>query len=163
MLGFLTGSFVDYTNVLNVMANGLSLGSSLVIIVLLLVAFFYPLFGHHGHYCAYVCPLGSLQEVAHDLVPARWQIKVGARTAKVLTWVRTLLWAALMLCLWLGFFASWIDYELFIAFLTSEAPAGMLVAGGVVTVLSLFVRRPYCRFVCPTGCLLRISENTNNK
>lgn len=163
VLGFLTGSFVDYTNVLNVMANGLSLGSSLVIIVLLLVAFFYPLFGHHGHYCAYVCPLGSLQEVAHDLVPARWQIKVTGRTAKVLTWVRTLLWAALMMCLWLGFFASWIDYELFIAFLTSEAPAGMLVAGGVVTVLSLFVRRPYCRFVCPTGCLLRISENTNNK
>lgn len=163
VLGFLTGSFVDYTNVLTVMSNGLGLGSSLVMIVLLFVAFFYPLLGRHGHYCAYVCPLGSLQEVAHGVFPSRWQVKVGARTVKVLTWVRTLLWAALMLCLWLGFFASWIDYELFIAFLTGEAPVWMLVAGAAFTVLSLFVRRPYCRFVCPTGCLLRISENTNNK
>lgn len=163
VLGFLTGSFVDYTNVLTVVSNGVGLSTSLVMIVLLFVAFFFPLFGRHGHYCAYVCPLGSLQEVAHGVFPSRWQVKVGARTVKVLTWVRTLLWAALMMCLWLGFFASWIDYELFIAFLTGEAPVWMLVAAAVFTVLSLFVRRPYCRFVCPTGCLLRISENTNNK
>lgn len=163
VLGFLTGSFVDYTNVLNVVSNGLNAGSSLVMIVLLFVAFFYPLFGLHGHYCAHVCPLGSLQEVAHGVFPSRFQVRVGARTVKVLTWVRTLLWAGLMLCLWLGFFASWIDYELFVAFLVSDAPVWMLVAGGAFTVLSLFVRRPYCRFLCPTGCMLRISENTNNR
>ena len=51
------------------------------------------------------------------------------------------------------------DYEVFSAFVFQTASAFVLVLGIVVVVLSLFVPRPYCRFVCPTGTLLRLAEN----
>lgn len=35
----------------------------------------------------------------------------------------------------------------------------VVVLGGVVFVLSFFVDRPYCRFVCPTGTLFKVSQN----
>ena len=70
-----------------------------------------------------------------------------------------LLWGALMLCLWTGLWVRWIDYELFTAFFVTTAAWGILVAGAIVIVLSAWIPRPYCRFVCPAGTLLRMSQN----
>ena len=58
-----------------------------------------------------------------------------------------------------GIWTEWMDYEVFSAFVFQTASAFVLVLGIVVVVLSLFVPRPYCRFVCPTGTLLRLAEN----
>ena len=44
-------------------------------------------------------------------------------------------------------------YALF-NFLTGEVAISALVVLGVVTVLSLFVERPWCRWLCPYGALL---------
>jgi len=158
VLGFWAGTFVDYTVMLSVMSNGLGASASAVTLLMLFVAFIYPLFGKKDHYCMWICPLGSLQELASRCNP-RYKIKMNARTVKALQWVRTILWGVLMLCLWTGFFISWIDYELFTAFMVNEAATGVVIAGAAFVVLSLFVTRPYCRFVCPTGALMRISEN----
>ncbi len=162
VLGFWAGTFVDYTLMLGVMSNGLGASASLVTLLMLFVAFIYPLFNLPGHYCAWICPLGSLQELASRCNP-RHKLKVGPRTAKALMRFRMILWMVLMLCLWTGFFASWIDYELFTAFIVESASVGVLIAGGVFVVLSVFVTRPYCRFVCPTGTLLRMSQDMENK
>lgn len=162
VLGFWAGTFVDYTVVLGVLAHGWGAAASLVTLAMFVVAFIYPLFGHHGHYCAWVCPLGSLQELVGQCNPHH-KLKLGPTTLKWLRRFRPVLWMGLMLCLWTGFFVSWIDYELFTAFMVREAATGVVVAGGVVTVLSLFVQRPYCRFVCPTGSLLRLSENLDSE
>ena len=70
--------------------------------------------------------------------------------------------APCIIWMWTGVWVSWIDYELFSAFVVKNAPAGMLIAGGVVVLLSVFVPRPYCRFVCPTGTLLRMSQNVES-
>lgn len=162
VLGFWSGTFVNYTMLTGYMTGNISLPASVVPLILLFVAFIYPLFGRPGYYCAWVCPLGSLQELASRCNP-HYRIKLGARTIKVLTTARMLLWGALMLCLWTGFWVSWIDYELFAAFIVKSAPVGMLVAGGVLVLLSVVIPRPYCRFVCPTGTLLRMSQNIGNK
>lgn len=162
VLGFWAGTFLDYTAMLSFMSNGLTASASLVTIAMVIVAFIYPLFGKKDHYCAWICPLGSAQELAGRCNP-RHKLKLSPRTAEALQWVRTVLWGGVMLCLWSGWFVSCIDYELFTVFMVRETAAGVLIAGGVFLVLSLFVSRPYCRFVCPTGCLLRISENIDMK
>lgn len=65
----------------------------------------------------------------------------------------------IVLGLWSGVFFRWMDYELFSAFLFRQAaPAVIGVAVGFI-LLSCVVQRPYCRFVCPTGNLFRISQN----
>ena len=84
---------------------------------------------------------------------------LGRRTLQVLTWVRRILWGVLMLLMWSGVAFGWMDYELFSSFMLSSAPMIVVVLGGVVFVLSFFVDRPYCRFVCPTGTLFKVSQN----
>ena len=64
----------------------------------------------------------------------------------------------LMLCLWTGVWFDWIDYEPF------SAGGGQAAAGGggaialAFVALSTVIMRPYCRFVCPTGSLLKYSQ-----
>jgi nitroreductase len=48
--------------------------------------------------------------------------------------------------------------EPFAAFKFQAAPASVLVLAGVFAVLSLFVPRAWCRFLCPTGQLLSIAR-----
>lgn len=161
VLGFWTGTFIDYTVLLGILSNGFGASASLVLILMLITAFIYPLFGKADYYCTWICPLGSLQELAGRCNPSR-KLKLSAATVKVLRWFRTALWSVLMLALWTGFMVNWIDYELFTAFMVNEAAVGVTVAGVVFIIISLFVGRPYCRFVCPTGMLFRLSENPDN-
>lgn len=162
VLGFWAGTFVNYTLMLNVMANGLTALASVTTLLMLITAFIYPLFGKDGYYCAWVCPLGSLQELATKSNPHH-HLHLGQRTVRALTTFRMILWGALMLCLWSGLFAAWIDYELFTAFLVRSAATAVLIAGGAFIILSFFIPRPYCRFVCPTGTLMRMSQNIDTK
>lgn len=157
VLGFWTGTFLDYTVMLGILSNGFGASASLVLILMLATAFIYPLFGKNDHYCTWVCPLGSLQELAGRCNPSH-KLKLSPKTVKGLRWFRNGLWSVLMLSLWCGFMVNWIDYELFTVFMVEGAAIGVTIAGGIFVVMSFFIGRPYCRFVCPTGFLFRISE-----
>ncbi len=157
VLGFWTGTFLDYSRIVGFFSNGLDLWKSAIVAVMLAVAFIYPLFGRKSHYCMWVCPLGSLQEMAGKCRKRKWQLS--RRVIKGLDIVRQLLWAVLMLAMWSGVWFSWMDYELFAAFLFDRAPYVLTVVAVAVVILSVFVNRPYCRFICPTGSLFKISQN----
>lgn len=161
ILGFWGGTFVDYTMMLNIASSGVPAIASLTTVLLLIAAFIYPLFGKKGYYCANVCPLGSLQELASAY--NNRHIHLSPRAINILTTFRMLLWGALMLCLWTGIWTSWIDYELFAAFIVDSAATAMIIAALVIVGISIFIPRPYCRFICPTGTLLRMSQNINTK
>lgn len=150
VLGLWTGTFVSFTLLMRLFSGGLSLAAPLLMVV---VALFYPLAGKPGHYCAHVCPFGSAQELAGKLT--RRKLRVPVRLNKALNMFRTVLWAVLMLLLLTGTWTAWIDYELFTAFLYSSASVWVVVLAVLFLVLSVWVPRPYCRYVCPTGTLLR--------
>lgn len=160
VLGFWTGTFLDYTVLIRTFADGLPYSlASIVTLLLLVVAFIFPLFGHHGHYCAWVCPMGSLQELAGKVPLPKLHLSHGALRA--LTFFRNALWCLLVLGLWSGLFASWIDYEIFSAFIVKSASLTVIIIGALFIVLSMFTARPFCRFVCPVGTILNHSENRN--
>lgn len=158
VLGFWSASFISYSLLVSYLSNGVNLWTSLLPLILLVVAFIYPLFGKKSHYCNWVCPLGSLQEVIGKSVG--YKLPVGAKTQKWLNRFREGLWAVLMLLMWTGVGFQWMDYELFAAFLFSQTSTAVLIAAIAFLLLSCVVMRPYCRFVCPTGFLLRISQNS---
>lgn len=158
VLGFWTGSFLSYTVIVRVMSNGISLPVGLIFLILLITAFVYPLFGKKQYYCTHVCPLGSIQQLAAKVSPKK--IRLSQIVVKRLNLFRELLWAVLMLLLWTGFFFDWMDYELFSAFIVQSASVVVIVVALLFFVLSFFVPRPYCRFVCPTGTLFKISEQS---
>ena len=159
VLGLWTGTFVSYTLFLRLFAGGVSLsaiGTLAAPLLMLIVALLYPLAGRSGHYCAHVCPFGSAQELAGKL--SRRKLRITPRVLRVLTALRNLLWGVLMALLLTGTCTAWIDYELFTAFIYSSASVWVIVLAMLFLVLSVWVPRPYCRFVCPTGALVKSIE-----
>ena len=159
VLGLWTGTFVSYTLFLRVFSGGVSLsaiGALAAPLLMLIVALIYPLTGRSGHYCANICPFGSAQELAGKL--SRRKLRITPRVLKLLSVLRNLLWGVLMALLLTGTCTAWIDYELFTAFLYSSASVWVTVLAALFLVLSVWVPRPYCRFVCPTGALIKSVE-----
>ena len=68
---------------------------------------------------------------------------------------KVVLWSVLMLLMLLGVGFEWMDYEPFTAFILSSAGVVVIVFAVVILLTSVFVPRPYCRFMCPTGTLLK--------
>lgn len=154
VLGFWTGTFIDYAMMLRFFENGVTFTlASVMTVVLLVVGLLYPLFGRSNHYCAWICPYGALQDLA-GRIPAR-KLHLGVATVKFLDSLRRVLWIVLLLLLYLGWGSQWIDYEVFTGFIVESASWIVMAVGVVFVVLSVFVARPFCRFVCPTGSLLK--------
>ncbi len=154
VLGFWAGTFIDYAMMLNFFSGAPRMTLSFfTTLILLITGLIYPLFNKHNYYCNWICPYGSLQELASKLCNHKW--KISPKFIKTLDNFRQLLWVVLLGLLFSGWAASWIDYEIFTAFIVESASWIILAVGGLFVVLSLFINRPFCRFVCPTGSLLK--------
>lgn len=159
VLGFWAGQFLDYYMILEFMANGISLPLGLVICVMLVSAFIYPVFGKTQYYCNHVCPLGAAQILAGEI--CGFKIKISSKLLHALDWFRRLLWGALMLTLWFDGWTAWLDWELFQAFQFESAEGWIIGIAIAFVLLSLVVSRPYCRFVCPTGSVFKFIDTKN--
>ncbi len=101
-------------------------------------------------FCAGVCPLGAIQDV------------VLLKPVKVPHWLESTLrlgaWLYLLLAiLYAATAGAFIicRYDPFIAFFRLHANPAMWSVSIAMLVIAVFVGRPYCRFLCPYGVLLR--------
>lgn len=162
VLGLWSGTFLSWSLLVNFMSSGINVLTSLVPIVMLIVAFIYPLFGKKQYYCTNVCPFGSLQDLAGK-ANKKHKWKLSKKTVDVLTTFRQSLFTVLLVLMLTGTAFAWMDYELFIAFIWESASWVVIALAVTMVILALFVPRPYCRFVCPTGTLLKLSEGRQIK
>ena len=156
ILGFWSGSFISLPLLVNFFSNGINIWISIIPVLLLVSAFVFPLFGKKSHYCTWVCPMGSCQELLGKAIPYKIKLKPGL--IKYLDYFRESLWLIIMAIMWTGVSFSLMNYEIFSAFLFYQASLPILIGGIVFAILSCFIQRPYCRFVCPTGSLLKFSQ-----
>ncbi len=155
VLGFWTGTFIDYMVMLRSASSGLRFGGAATVLVIMFIsAFIYPLFGKANYYCNNICPYGSLQELCGYLHKTKW--KLSPLLIKRFNIFRKILFGVLIISLWTGFGSEWIDYEVFSGFVVESASWIVIVVGVVFLLLSLYIPRPFCRFVCPTGSLLKL-------
>ena len=154
VLGLWCGTFLSWSLFVNFMSNGINVWVSLIPIIMLITAFIYPLFGKKQYYCTNICPFGSLQELAGKTTHKHR--KMGPKTVKRLTLFRRILFAVLMILMLTGVWSAWMDYELFTAFIFNSASIVVIILAVVFVLLSVFVPRPYCRFVCPTGTMFKM-------
>ena len=159
ILGLWGGTFISYSLMVSYLTNGITQTVLIPVVLMLVTAFIYPMFGRTDHYCNWICPYGAAQELIGK-IPVR-KLKISASAIKYLNIFRQVLWFGLMWLLWTGLWFDWMGYEPFAAFFFKDASATVLGIAGGFLIISLFVSRPYCRFVCPTGSLFKFSEGRN--
>lgn len=103
-------------------------------------------------FCAGVCPQGALQDL------------VLIRPIPVPFWLEQALGVIPYIFLGAGltFAATGADflicrYDPFVSFFRFSGSAFILTVGAVVLLVAMFVGRPYCRFLCPYGGVLRLA------
>ena len=158
LLGFWGGTFISYSLLTSYLTNGITSVIMLPVALMLVAAFIYPFFGKKDYYCLWMCPYGSLQELLGKCI--KFKIRIKPKFIKPLNRFREALWFILMWLLWTGLWFDWMGYEPFAAFFFTDASAVTLSIAGAFLILSLFIQRPYCRFVCPTGSLFKFAEGS---
>lgn len=156
VLGFWCGQFISYAVMVNYLSSGVNVAKAIVPLIMLVVAFIYPIFGRKQHYCNYICPLGALQQLAG--MCCRKKVRMSPGIINGLRIFRNVLWAVLTFFLWLPVVTEWMDYELFGAFVVESASWVILTVGAAIVVISVVVPRPYCNYICPTGTLMKVEE-----
>ena len=127
-----------------------------VLLVFLLPIVFALLFGRV--FCAGVCPLGALQELV-NIKNFRLARAVSV-TLSIIPWVYlafTILYAAtrsqFLIC----------RLDPFIGIFRLGGDLGMITFGAVLLLMSVFIGRPFCQFLCPYGALLSVFSSLSWK
>ncbi len=119
-----------------------------VILFFLLPLVFTLFFGRV--FCAAVCPLGAIQ----DLVLLR-PVSIPSWAENVLRLFAYVYLAAAVLFAATDSAFIICRYDPFVAFFRLSGNLNVLIIGVCLLVIGLFIGRPYCRFICPYGIILR--------
>ncbi len=131
--------------------------SSVILMLLGLIAA--VLFG--AIFCGYICPFGSYQEwigkLGKKLFPKRFNHVIPGKLDRILRYLRYLV---LFMVLYQTaaaaklVFQSVDPYYALFNFFTDEVAITAYITLGVITILSLLIERPWCKYLCPYGALL---------
>jgi len=107
-------------------------------------------------FCSYVCYFGSLSEFIFFCIPGK-KIKISTRANRVLQYVKYVVLLATLILSYFGF-------SYFIYFCPHYILANFsLIFGSVlclILLISVFVNRLWCRFLCPFGAMQSVILKT---
>ncbi|NCB39111.1 MAG: 4Fe-4S binding protein [Erysipelotrichia bacterium] len=152
--GFVLGRFVSLELLYAWSLNGIPLATQLFLTVVMALAFMIPLFTGKTWYCTWYCPYGAAQELAGGLCSKKLDM-AGARGA----FFRRLRPSILMVITFLlvvGVKVNLNSIEPFSAFLLKSASITVITLAIGFLIISVFVRRPWCNYFCPSGQIVEL-------
>ncbi len=130
---------------------------TLMWLVLLLTLIFGPVF------CGWICPFGTVQEfvgkIGKRIFPKKYNRFIIPKADQLLRYLR---YIVLILVIYITareltlVFLNIDPYFALFNFWSDEVTLSALIMLGIVLLLSLFVERPWCKYLCPLGALLGI-------
>lgn len=133
--------------------------SSASFILMILVLISAILFG--SIFCGYICPFGTFQEwigtLGKRIFPKRYNHVVPPKFDRVLRYLRYLVLGLVLYQTAVSatlVFQAVDPYFALFKFFTDEVAIYAYIILGVIIVLSLFIERPWCKYLCPYGALL---------
>lgn len=131
----------------------------LMSIIFVLAILFGPVF------CGWVCPLGSVQEwigkAGRKVFKNNYNNLVPKKLDRILRYAR---YIVLILVVYVTSISGYIlfdkidPYNALFTFWSEEVSVMALVVLAITLLLSLFIERPWCKYACPYGALLGISN-----
>ena len=100
-------------------------------------------------FCAAVCPLGAMQELA-----AIRPVQIAKPVEAALRLLPYVYLGLMVLAIATGSGYIVCRYDPFVGFWRQGATLNMFLVGGIFLGAGIFIARPYCRFLCPYGVLL---------
>ena len=177
ILGFWTNSLLSLALFYNWMTNGISLVIQLPLLIIALLAILLPLFTKKSFYCQYLCPFGAAQEFVGGIrLKAKGkkssalspQLSVlSSQSMKSIIFnffavLRKVILIALLIIVSIGVGLDLSVVEPFPIFNYQSIGFGVAIFAGVILVASVFVKKPWCNYLCPTGTLLESIRNLRN-
>jgi ferredoxin len=109
-------------------------------------------------FCAGVCPFGALQDLVHVKTVA---VPVWLDRALSVTPFLYLGFVVLCAATGVGYFIC--RFDPFVGFFRFSMGLPIAIFSGVVLVSSLFIGRPYCRWLCPYGAVLSVASGLSRR
>jgi len=116
-------------------------------------------------FCGWVCPLGTVQEwfgnLGRKLFKRRYNHFIPEKIDRVLRYARYLVlaWVVYMTAASATLvFAEFDPYFALFNFWSDEVAIGGLIVLGLTLAATLFVERPWCKYACPYGAVLGVSN-----
>ena len=167
ILGFWTNSLLSLALFYNWMTNGISLAIQLPLLIIAVLAILLPLFTKKSFYCQYLCPFGAAQEfvgVIGQKAKGNRQ-KTSSVKSKVFNFFvvfRKVILLVLLLIVALGVGLDLSVVEPFPIFNYQSIGFGVAIFAAVIIVASVFIKKPWCNYLCPTGTLLESFRRLRN-
>lgn len=131
----------------------------LMSVIFILAILFGPVF------CGWVCPLGSAQEwvgkAGRKIFKNRYNSVVPKKADRILRYLRygVLIWVVYITSISGYLIFDKVDpYSALFSFWSEEAAPFAIAVLVVTLLLSLFTERPWCKYACPYGALLGITN-----
>ena len=164
ILGFWTNSLLSLSLFCNWLTNGVSLAIQLPILIIAILSIILPLVTRKAFYCQYLCPFGAAQEFAGFIKSKDKSLKskdesqrsssIKANVYKVFSVLRKVILLSLLIIFALGVGLDLSVVEPFPIFNYQSIGFGVAIFATVILILSIFVKKPWCNYLCPTGTLL---------
>ena len=153
ILAFWQGRMLSMAQFMVWLVNGIPLAAQWCVALLFLLSIALPMAFGRAYYCAWVCPMGAAQELL-GTINKKHKVRLGASLLQWLQLIRTAVLLGVLLAMGVGLSFGFQDFEAFTVFHPGSAPKAALAIGVVSLVASLWIPRPWCRFLCPLGELL---------
>lgn len=177
VLGFWTNSLLSLALFYNWITNGISLAIQLPLLIIAALAILLPLFTKKSFYCQYLCPFGAAQEFvggirlnakgkkSSALSPQLSVLSSQSMKSIIFNFfavLRKVILLTLLIIVALGVGLDLSVVEPFPIFNYQSIGFGVAIFAGVILVASVFIKRPWCNYLCPTGTLLESIRNLKN-